>query len=169
LFRGSRVLDPAREAEAVSTTAKIDVGVVLGAGRELELHQAIPLPDFESYSFPVPAEVRLTARRLGDGLELEGTVDATAVGACARCLNDVRLPLHLDVLERLEPPGGSTDPFGENNVLAGDHLDLADLVRQLIDSALPIVLLCDEHCPGLCPTCGKRRDGACSCGTTDPE
>jgi uncharacterized protein len=158
----------AREAEGVSTTAKIDVGAVLGAGRELELHQTVPLPDFESFSFPSPADVSLTARRLGSGLELEGTVDTAAVGACARCLNAVRLPLHLDVVECLEPPGGSSDPFGENNVLAGDQLDLPDLVRQLIDSALPIVLLCDENCPGLCPTCGKRRDGACFCGPTDP-
>lgn len=152
----------------MSTTAKIDVGVVLGAGRELELHQTIRLPDFESFSFPTPADVNLTARRLGDGLELEGTVDTAVVGACGRCLNDVRLPLHLDINECLEIPRGPSDPLGENNVLAGDQLDLPDLVRQLIDSALPIVLLCEETCPGLCPTCGKRRDGACPCRPTNP-
>jgi hypothetical protein len=33
-------------------------------------------------------------------------------------------------------------------VLSGDEFDLADLVRQLIDSALPYVLLCDERAEG---------------------
>ena len=147
----------------MSAAAKIDVGAVLGAGRELELRQAIPLPDFDSVSFPSPAEVNLTARRVGGVLELEGTIDAAAAGACARCLNDVRLPIHLDVLERLEAPALQNDPLADGNILTGNLLDLTDLTRQLIDSALPIVLLCEQDCPGLCPSCGKRRDGTCSC------
>jgi uncharacterized protein len=153
----------------VSTSGKIDVGSVLGTGRELDLTQALPLPSFESFTFPVPAQVALTASRLGHALELEGSIDTTAVSVCARCLNDVRLPVHLDVSERLEPPGEAPEPFADSNVLVGDQLDLSDLVRQLIDSALPIVLLCNEDCPGLCPTCGKRRDGTCRCPPPDPE
>ena len=153
----------------MSTTGKIDVGAILGAGRELDLTQALPLPNFESFTFPVPAQVALTASRLGHALELEGSIDTTAVSVCARCLNDVRLPVHLDVSERLEPPGEAPEPFADSNVLVGDQLDLSDLVRQLIDSALPIVLLCNEDCPGLCPTCGNRRDGTCRCPHPDPE
>jgi uncharacterized protein len=153
----------------VSSVGKIDVGAVLGAGRELDLHQAIRLPDFGSFSFPAPAEVALAARRVGRSLELEGTIDTAADGACARCLNDVRLPIHLEVSENIELDGEKADPLGENNVLVGEQLDLSDLVRQLIDSALPIVLLCNEECQGLCPACGKKRDGTCTCPQSDPE
>jgi len=153
----------------VSPLKKIDLGVVLAAGRELELHQAISVPDFGSFSFPAPAEVALTARRIGGGGELEGTVDTSALGACARCLDEVRLPIHLDVDERLEPDSDRADPLGESNALAGDQLDLEDLVRQLVDSAVPLVLLCDDTCRGLCPSCGKKRDGACRCPQPDPE
>ena len=148
---------------------KIDLGVVLGAGRELELHETISVPDFGSFSFPAPAEVALIARRIGGGVELEGTVDTSAVGACARCLDDVRLTIQLDVDERLEPDSDRADPLGESNVLTGDQLDLEDLVRQLIDSAVPLVALCSEDCRGLCPSCGKKRDGACRCPQPDPE
>lgn len=152
----------------MSSVGRIDVGVVLAAGRDLELQQVIPLPDFESFSFPAPADVALTVRRVGQGIELAGTADATAAGVCARCLDDVRLPIHLDITENIEP-GERTGPLGEHNVLAGDYLDLTDLIRQLIDSALPIVLLCNEECQGLCPTCGKKRDGACACPSPNPE
>jgi uncharacterized protein len=145
------------------------MGAVLGAGRELDLYQAIPLPDFGSFSFPAPAEVALTARRVGRSLGLEGTIDTAAGGACARCLDDVRLPIHLEFRENIELDGEKAEPLGENNVLVGDQLDLPDLVRQLIDSALPIVLLCNEECQGLCPACGKKRDGMCTCPQSNPE
>ncbi len=152
----------------MSSVGKIDVGVVLGAGRELDLHQAIPLPDFGCFSFPSPAGVALSVRRVAGGLELEGTVDAAVAGSCDRCLDDVRFSLHLDVTENLES-GEEAGPLGDGNVLADDQLDLTDLVRQLVDSALPIVLLCNEECQGLCPACGKKRDGACACPPPDPE
>ena len=145
------------------TRTNIDVGGVLQTGRELGIQEALPLPDFESFRFPVPAGVSLLIRRVGRGLELRGRIEAVAEGECARCLDPVRLPLELDVDESFEPAGERLDPFGESNVLSGDELDLRDLVRQLIDSALPYVLLCSENCRGLCPECGHKRDGVCRC------
>ncbi|HMD03601.1 MAG TPA: DUF177 domain-containing protein [Candidatus Baltobacteraceae bacterium] len=143
-------------------TKPIDVGSVLAAGRELELREAVTLPAFESYEFEAPAAVALDVRRVGAGLDLRGTVDVTVHGSCARCLDEVRFPVHLDVEERLEPRSAK-DPLDENNVLSGNHLDLNDLVRQLIDAALPLTLVCTGDCGGLCAQCGQKRDGTCRC------
>ncbi len=145
----------------------VDVGGVLHTGRELRIREAVPLPEFTSFRFPAPAAVALTINRLGRGLVLKGTIEAVAEGECARCLDDVRLPLYLEIGETLEQAGERADPIADSNVLAGEELDLRDLVRQLIDSALPLVLLCGEDCPGLCSECGRKRDGACTC--THPE
>jgi uncharacterized protein len=145
------------------TRTNVDVGGVLHTGRELELHEALPLPDFGSFSFSAPVDVSLTIRRIGRGLEVRGTVAGVAEGTCARCLDDVRLDLELELDERLEPGADRDDPLGENNVLDGDQLDLQDLVRQVIDSALPLAVLCDDDCTGLCTTCGHKRDGTCRC------
>ncbi len=139
------------------------MGAVLAAGRELDVRVAVPVPDFESYTFPAPADVSLIARRVSRALDLKGTVDVTATGTCARCLDDVTLPLHLELDECLDPESDRDDPLGESNVLVGGELDLADLVRQLIDSALPLVLHCTDDCGGLCPTCGNQRNGTCRC------
>jgi uncharacterized protein len=149
------------------TRTNIDVGGVLHTGRELAVREAVLLPEFASYSFPAPVDVRLKVSRLGRGLDLQGTIDGVAEGECARCLDDVRLPLHLELHETLEPAGERDLPLGESNVFSGEELDVRDLVRQLIDSALPIVLLCSEDCPGLCSDCGHKRDDACRC--THPE
>ncbi len=150
--------------------ANIDVRGVLEAGRELDLRELVVLPDFGSFRFPAPAGVALHARRSGRALELKGSIDVDAVGECARCLDDVRLLLHYEVDERLEPDSPSrgtaderSDLLEQSDVLAGGELDIADLTRQSIDSALPLVLLCSDDCSGLCAECGRKRNGACRC------
>jgi uncharacterized protein len=145
------------------TRTNVNVGSVLQTGRELVVREALSLPDFSSFSFPASVHVALTIRRVGSGLELKGSIDGPAAGECARCLEPVTLPLHLEPNEVFAPGSEREDPLGESNVLDGDELDLRDLVRQLIDSALPIVLLCNDNCPGLCADCGLKRDGTCRC------
>ena len=140
---------------------------MLHTGRELVVREAVPLPDFASLRFPRPVDVAVTLRRVGGGLELRGNVEGAVHGECARCLESVEYPLRVDLYERFDPGSELGDPLGESNVLSGDELDVQDLVRQLIDSALPIVLLCNVNCPGLCADCGHKRDGACRC--THPE
>jgi uncharacterized protein len=143
---------------------KVDVGTVLVAGRPLVLEGKVAVPSFGSYAFPDPASVVLDVRRLGRGIEAVGSIDAVWAGECDRCLAEVSGPLHLDVEERFVPANAGEGPLGENNTLEGQLLDVADLVRQLIDSTLPISLVCSEDCPGLCSRCGlPQRAGACTC------
>lgn len=151
----------------VGVTVKVvDVGPVLRAGRELVFEQSVPIPEFAFRAFPEPAAVRLTIKRLDRELDVSGTIEATYIGTCDRCLGDVRRTMRLDVEERFTPT--SDDPFAESNVLAGTLLDAGDLVRQLIDSALPLTTLCSEECPGLCAACGRKKLEACTCRKTIP-
>ncbi|GAC1306486.1 MAG: hypothetical protein NVS2B3_10580 [Vulcanimicrobiaceae bacterium] len=145
----------------------VDVGGVLHTGRELHIRESVRLPEYASYAFPDPIDVALRLRRVGRGLELKGAFSGEASGVCARCLDDVRFPFHIAVDEQFDPTGEGDHPLGESNVLVGDDLDILDLVRQLTDSALPIVLLCDEQCPGLCAACGRKHDDGSRC--THPE
>ena len=140
----------------------VDVGGVLQAGRELVLERSVVLHDFGAYAFPEPVAVSVVVERVGGGLAIGGTIDGIARGECGRCLDPVATPVHVEIDERFESSSGS-DPFADGNVLSGDELDLTDLVRQLIDSALPLVLVCREDCAGLCATCGQKRDGTCRC------
>ncbi len=145
------------------TRTNIDVGGVLHTGRELDVRESVILPEFASYRFAAPVRVELRLRRLGRGIDVRGTIEARAQGECARCLETVSLPLQLTVAEQLDPAGDRLDPLAESNVLSDDGLDLDDLARQLIDSALPLALLCADDCVGLCANCGRKRDGNCRC------
>lgn len=141
----------------------VGIGGVLQTGRELHVREAVDLEEFGSCRFDAPLAVDLRVRRIGRGLELHGTIVGEAAGVCARCLDDVRLPLVVAIEERFDPASENDHPLGESNVLRGDELDLQDLVRQLVDSALPIVLLCEDACTGLCTKCGFKADPTCRC------
>ena len=143
----------------------IDVGSVLFAGHPMSLDERVEVPPHSTFTFPHPAHVRLDLRRVDRGLDIGGTIETGVEGRCDRCLEDVVVPMTGEVEERFDPPSGTSDPFGENNVLSGTDLDVGDLVRQLVTTALPYVLVCREDCRGLCDTCGrsKNADGDCTC------
>jgi uncharacterized protein len=146
----------------------VDVGTLLFAGRPMSLDEQVEVPSFSTFTFPHGAHARLELRRVGRGLEIDGTVEVGVEGTCDRCLDEVVVPMTVAVEERFDPPGGTDDPFGENNVLNGTALDVGDLVRQVVTSALPYGMTCSEECLGLCERCGRSKNpgGGCECVAT---
>jgi uncharacterized protein len=147
----------------------VDIGTVLFAGRPMSLDERVDIPPFSTFRFPDPAHAELDLRRVDRGVQIDGVVEVDVAGECDRCLEDVTVPLRVVVEERFEPPGGTSDPFAENNVLNGTLLDVGDLIRQLVTSSLPFGLRCSEECRGLCTTCGRSKNpgGGCDCPTTE--
>ena len=130
---------------------RVDISGLIAGGRQFMLvDDEVPIEEFEGISFPTPAEVHLELRYVDRLLHIEGTVDARARGACDSCLEEVDVPVHADVDERLDPSAGrGDDPFGESNVLTGSRLDVADLAQQLVLSEMPMGLRCSEDCVGI--------------------
>jgi uncharacterized metal-binding protein YceD (DUF177 family) len=147
----------------------VDIGSLLFAGRPMSLDEAVAVPAFSTLRFPEPARAVLELQRVDRGVHIDGVVEVTVAGECDRCLEDVAMPLRVEVAERFDPPSGASDPFGENNVLNGTELDVGDLVRQVVISALPYGVVCSEECRGLCMTCGRSKNpgGGCACPATE--
>jgi uncharacterized protein len=147
----------------------VDIGSLLVTGRPMSLDERVGLPPFGAFHFPEPAHAELDLQRVDRGLQINGVIEVGVAGECIRCLEDVTIPLRLVVDERFDPPHGASDPFAENNVLSGTDFDAGDLVRQVVTSALPFGLLCDEECRGLCVTCGRNKNlgGDCACPATE--
>jgi uncharacterized protein len=154
----------------MASSYKVDIGGLLAGGRQRwVLDQQVEIEPFEAVRFVEPARAHLEMYSSGDVLEIAGTIDAKFHGVCDRCLSDVDRVLHIDVDEQLDAdPESQNDPLGASNVLTGDRLDVQDLATQLVCSAIPLGLLCEPNCKGICSMCGENKNtGTCTCPVTE--
>jgi uncharacterized metal-binding protein YceD (DUF177 family) len=125
---------------------RVEIGGLLSGGRAMDVEDEITIEPFEGIAFERPARVRLQLRYAQGALEVRGVVNARARAECDVCLAPVEFDVRADLDERLDPSGnGEADPFGENNVVRGSRLDVADLAQQVLLSALPMGVRCEQH------------------------
>lgn len=120
-----------------------------------------------------PLQVDLTARPVGEGVFVRGTIRGPLRLPCRRCLavTDHALDEEVDFLfdeirEDEEEAEGEVYPLPAR----GDELDLTDAVREQVLLRVPQYVLCREECRGLCPQCGADlNDAPCGCGPEEED
>lgn len=111
-----------------------------------------------------PVEVDLRMESVMEGVLASGSVRATATGECVRCLDDIdkrvdvtfqELFAYSDRAAHHQQVAGDED---EDDVhqLEGDLMDLEEMIRDAVVTALPFQPVCRDDCPGLCSECGAR-------------
>lgn len=114
---------------------------------------------------------------VGGYLRMTAHVTADYVIPCARCLDPIASTMEFD-LERTVRSGSALDEMddydedAEWDGVLDDVLYLrdsqlfpdADILEEIL-LELPMVALCREDCPGLCPHCGRKKDEGCDCET----
>jgi uncharacterized protein len=105
-------------------------------------------------------------------IRLVGELHVTVDAPCDRCLEPVSLPIHspfdLVYMPASEATEGGEDEIDEAAVevgyYEGNGLQLNDVLREVVLLALPMQLVCDENCKGICPVCGQNRNQReCTC------
>lgn len=140
-------------------------------GSMAEVEREVPAPaDFGTEVLsvpegePMPLHVRLES--VVEGVLVTGTVRATAVGACVRCLDPVSIDLEARFQELFAYADraahhrevGASDEESEEHVIVDGLIDLEPLLRDTVVPALPFQPVCREDCLGLCAQCGKRME-----------
>ena len=104
----------------------------------------------------------------GERVSLQGEITAVVSSRCAKCLEDVTIPLkaELDAQFAREPDPEDPDLYS----FEGSKADITDAVRDALLLELPYRFICSEDCKGLCPRCGVNLNhGSCNCKPdTDP-
>ena len=134
-----------------------------GSERRYEIHGAtIPMPDGLQLVEPLDGRVRIS--RTNRGVLVDAKISTAIAGTCSRCLRDIEIPMTVEIHDEALPSvdlasGHAIDAGVEPDVTRlSDHheLDLGALAADAISLEEPIVALCEEACPGLCPECGER-------------
>lgn len=109
-----------------------------------------------------PIHAELNFQSVSEGVLVQGTVTATAVGRCSRCLRDITEQMHEMVAELVFYPENRQALIDEGDEEAedfaqiiDDRIDLEPILRDALVLAMPFTPLCEPDCAGLCPDCGE--------------
>ena len=142
-----------------------------GALTELDLQISQEAFDLQREDMSLSSPVMFTGslRHTEHGiLTLSGQAKVSYTGICARCLKSVSRDLDTQVRESFEPTdtlpdNGEMQP-GDTYGYAGHELDIGQALRDNLIPLLPVRVICQENCAGLCPVCGTdRNENPCDC------
>jgi uncharacterized protein len=131
--------------------------------------------DLSAYDFALSAQPSVSGRvdKVGLSMRVRGSITCTVSRPCDRCLAEVTLPLLIDFDLLYAPVELSPARTGEVEIaeedldlafFEKDQIDLGALVLEQIELHLPIRVLCQESCRGLCSQCGVDRNvESCHC------
>jgi uncharacterized protein len=132
-------------------------------------------PTVEALDGPIGLDLVLES--VTGGVLVRGTLCATALGACARCLIPITHAWQVDVLElHRAAPGRDEEELEDADedldyaLVDGDaKLELDQMVRDALVVGRPLRTLCRPDCAGLCPSCGADRNvEPCTCDDERP-
>jgi uncharacterized protein len=148
----------------VAQLLKADAGTV----RQVDFRERLPDPSPDVHLLgPVRGYARLTLT--SRGVLVQGRERASVALECARCLDEVRAQIDAtfeeeflpstDVRSGMPVDADTEDLLAETPRINSHHeVDLDETLRQTILTNVPLRVLCDTACPGLCPECGLRLD-----------
>jgi len=150
---------------------------------ELELHRVTVSKTYASGSLDYhtaefqqdgPLRVDALAELVGSEIRIRGHLGTRLKARCDRCLATVEFPVERDFdlfyrpmssiarEEEIEVP----DEESEIAFYSGQGIELADVVAEQVNLAVPMKVVCRPDCLGLCPTCGVDRNAEkCQCST----
>jgi uncharacterized protein len=124
-------------------------------------------PDLEARPAAGGLSLRGRLTKSGDDYLLVGHLGGALEASCGRCLEPARVPVDVDLTITFVPADEDDEEIADDEDVvgfAGNEIALDDELRDEILLALPLQVLCQESCRGLCPVCGGNRNAnPCDC------
>lgn len=144
---------------------------------ELSLQGEASIPclaeDFQGFVCRQPVAYDLKVLHLGKGkCRVHGKLSAQFHSDCVHCLKPSALTLQTDFSEEFLPLENkrnfSEDAFDafqeETYTYRANLLELDKMFSDVLLPLLPLVMLCQEDCKGLCTSCGENLNlSSCAC------
>jgi uncharacterized protein len=120
--------------------------------------------------------VHLRLEMFSDNISMTGELSAESKPTCDRCIEpfdrEISIPIHMNMapettaIGRKRKKGEVQRADDDENFIfyEGEEVNLADILREMIELEKPIRFLCSEACRGLCPSCGiNLNEKQCAC------
>lgn len=151
---------------------RLNIGSLMGRkGAFFQVEKEIPstfvesAPEIEKTIGSIGA--KLTVANTGEGYLVTGDLSLDVMLRCSRCLKPFEATLKASVEETFFSHPQTEDeewPWNDETVIEGNEIDITSLIEQSILMDIPMKTVCQEDCPGLCPTCGiDLAEQSCDC------
>ncbi len=110
-----------------------------------------------------PVHIAGTVTNTGEGFLVQAKLAFEYEGRCARCLETFLTKETVELKEQYTPNRALAN---EDSLFYfnGDVIDLTESLREQVILAIPMKLICDSECRGLCPECGSNLNQTdCQC------
>ncbi len=116
-----------------------------------------------------------TIQNLNSCFLFEAKAEANITFCCCRCLKLCNQSLSFNICEKFSKLSNSKiqqnqEELEENEFFVSDNdtINLMPAVEANLLVNLPMTVLCNENCKGLCPICGQNlNETSCNCKITD--
>ncbi len=141
---------------------KIKLSEVLNSiGASKTIFQSLPLEAVRIQNrkivFPQEIDVEAIVTNTQDSILLQVKLKGVAILECTRCLENFRWPFEVEFTE-------SYDKKGKNSINVNQLLDISEDIYQNIMVRIPMQIVCNDGCKGICPECGTNRNfKKCDC------
>ncbi|WP_455538131.1 YceD family protein [Terrisporobacter sp.] len=136
---------------------------------DLNFSQKIDSINYCESTYKIASPLNLIGKisRNNKGYYLSANVSFEIIDNCARCLDEVKVPIEYAIEGFLVKADYDEDDFEDYDafIIDGDEVNLLDIIGQTLIFNLPAQSLCKEDCKGLCQGCGanlNRETCACS-------
>lgn len=119
--------------------------------------------EMDEVSLCGPVLITGTITNTGEGFLAQAELAFEYKGQCARCLETF---ITKETVELKEQYTSDRALANEDSLFyfSGDVIDLTDSLREQVILAIPMKLVCDSECRGLCPECGSNLNHTdCQC------
>lgn len=128
--------------------------------------------DFAEYKLQEKKPVELTLTNIGKkNLLIDAFIELVLLMPCDRCLKDVKTNLKLNISKEIDMNESDLDRLNkldESSFLEGNFLNVEKFVQNEILIELPMKVLCNADCKGICNRCGEDLNlHTCSCDATE--
>lgn len=115
------------------------------------------------YSIVEPIQFQGIIKNNNDSIGVSGKAKGIIEINCSRCLGLIKYVIDVDIDEIIS---NNTDNRDEEIIFINkDQIDLSQVIENDILFSIPVKVLCDENCKGLCQHCGVNKNiSHCNCG-----
>ena len=153
----------------------IDLWSLLSAeGKEMKLQAEVEMDVFDTglakYQVLSKEPILFTFTHTSDKhIDVVANISVTLGIPCDRCLEEVRTTISLETSKEVDlNETAESDDADETIFMDGTEFDSERFVYGEILVNLPMKVLCDVNCKGICNRCGTNLNHAsCGCDTTE--